>query len=239
MTIWVHTWWHLLEAQHWIDSPFLAQVTYTCVSISAGEQAACSATPLPGTEWRFTCRELKSTSDWPKRSPRSHHSNWPNRFGCRLALLSRPLPPGLYWHCPPSGGLPKCRRGRRISVRVDGNICQFHQERLRHQLLIVFIRSRAVYPACRLAAPKVLVLHPHGRGEDLHRTPEWPFELGVHSRQWSLFLEPAGPPLEDRLPGREARLRGERMCSMAGRRHFHSVLCPSLASRNLSRVLHG
>ena len=43
MTIWVHTWWHLLEAQHWIDSPFLAQVTYTCVSISAGGHAACSA----------------------------------------------------------------------------------------------------------------------------------------------------------------------------------------------------
>ena len=27
----------------WIDSPFLAQVTYTCVSISAGGHAPCSA----------------------------------------------------------------------------------------------------------------------------------------------------------------------------------------------------
>ena len=81
MTIWFHTWWHLLEAQHWIDSPFLAQVTYTCVSISAGGHAACSATPLPGTDWRITCRALKSTSDWPKRSLRSptheaHPRNW-------------------------------------------------------------------------------------------------------------------------------------------------------------------
>ena len=29
--------------QHWIDSLFLAQVTYTCVSVSAGGHAACSA----------------------------------------------------------------------------------------------------------------------------------------------------------------------------------------------------
>ena len=69
----------------WIDSPFLAQVTYTCVSISAGGKAACPATPLPGTEWRITRSELKSTSDWPKRSPRSHHSAWPNQRARRGA----------------------------------------------------------------------------------------------------------------------------------------------------------
>ena len=83
----------------WIDSPFLAQVTYTCVSISAGEQAACSATPLPGTEWRFTRRELKSTSDWPKRSLRSpthetHPRHWPLAANANGFTTRRAAKPG-------------------------------------------------------------------------------------------------------------------------------------------------
>ena len=51
------------------------------------------------------------------------------------------------------------------------------------------------------------VNHVHFRAHDLARKPSWPFSLAVVRRRWTFILEQAGPPLEHRLAGCEARFR--------------------------------
>ena len=112
----------------WIDSPFLAQVTYTCVSISAGGHAPCSA-------------------PYSRREPLVDPEN-----SAAPPLLR------LYWLSPPSkmqagaadrciGRHPKCRRGRRIGA-IPGENLWLTRRAQQHLLCLDFIAFPR-HPKCR------------------------------------------------------------------------------------------
>ena len=136
----------------------------------------------------------------------------------------------LYFHMPPStigrlpyaafldfvgiGWHPEFRIRRLVGAEAVavlplllGNILQWHEERLRHQLPREIPSFGRIYPAFKPGFVIQHVIRPHRIADYLPRIPRWPLFLAFALRGLSVGFEPIRPPLQDRLPSPVERFR--------------------------------